>query len=262
MLRSRNGQNTFISFIALILIIYFIVLPLLFAILCNVFGSISELINKLAELIPFGEGILHLSIEIVSAITSQTVSYQETQGYLTFSYVLGELTKSVFTIIIFELLNIILFKVMGLDGSRGRWNKLKKICVTVVDALVAACFAPLLIQFVFGQVSTLMANGQFANQIAGNVISCILYSIVTGGTIVFVYIVFGISLAKAIGFVLGKIVMLDFVRLLCSYLCILLILLFWYTGHYWMMLSGCAGLLGIALLLAGIEMMISPIFEI
>ena len=256
-----RGRNSLISLIALMIILYFVALPLVFAVLCGIFGSAEGVILKVVEIFPFGEGILHLALSIASAIGGQVVSFPETQGYLTFSYVLGELAKGIFTIIIFELLNLLLYMVLGLTDGTGRWNGLKKTCVTVFDALLAACLAPLPIQFAMDQISILMANGQGLRQIAGNIISCIVYAVVAGGAIVFLYVVLGFTLAKAIAFILGKVVLIDFVRLLVSYTCILLILLFWYSGNYGMLIPACCGLLGISLLLAGIDLVISPLLE-
>ena len=112
--------------------------------------------------------------------------------------------EGIFTIIIFELLNLLLYMVLGLTDGTGRWNGLKKTCVTVFDALLAACLAPLPIQFAMDQISILMANGQGLRQIAGNIISCIVYAVVAGGAIVFLYVGTGIYVGEGDCFHSGK----------------------------------------------------------
>ena len=101
----RNVLNSPLSFIALILVLYIFVLPLIIAVLCGYFGSISEVINKVIDLLPFGEGIFKIAAALFSSLTSQVVSFQQVQGYLTFTYVMGEVIKGMFTIIVFEVLN-------------------------------------------------------------------------------------------------------------------------------------------------------------
>lgn len=256
----RNLLNSPVSFIALIIVLYLIVIPLIIAVLCGVFGSIPEVINKVVEFLPFGEGILHLTIGLFSALTSQAVSFQETQGYLSFTYVLGEMAKAMFTIIVFEALNRGLFFLLGLN-EKGYWIRLKKVCVMVFNALLAPCLAPFLMNFVTDWLSQLVSSGQFSGRLAGNILFCVLFAVVAVAAIMIMQSWAGLGFGMSIAYVLGKTVVLDFIRLLCSYLCILLILLFWQTGNYGMMIPACGGLLGVALIFAGIDLMLDPLLK-
>lgn len=256
----RNLLNSPVSFIALIIVLYLIVIPLIIAILCGVFGSISEVINKAADLLPFGEGVLHLTIGLFSALTSQIVSFQETQGYLSFTYVLGEMTKAMFTIIVFEVLNKGMFYILGLN-EKGYWIRLKRVCVMVFNALLAPCLAPFPMNFVTDWFSQMVSSGQFSSRLAGNILFCVLFAVVAVVAILIMNLWTGMEIETAVAYVVGKTVVLDFIRLLLSYMCIFLILLFWQTGNYGMMIPACGGLLGVALIFAGIDLMLEPLLK-
>lgn len=254
MAKRYKAHNSIISFIALAFLLYFVGLPIVIAVLTSYFGSIAEVITSVVDLIPFGKTYLWLTVQIMNALGGQIVGYAGIGGALTLAYVMQELAKGLFTVIIFEALNLGVAGLMGLTEAKGFWNKAKLLLITVMNALVAACLAPLPLNYIFSQF------GSLENIISG-IISFLLSGILLGGGIAFFLFLKNLTIGVAVCYVLMKFVLMSTVRLSVSYLCILLILLGIQNGLFGLIVSGSSGLLGIALLLGGIELMIDSVFK-
>lgn len=239
---------------------YFILLPLLAAVLKNVFGSVYDIINNVIDLIPFGESLYGLAIQIVNSITGQVMNYSTVTGYFTFTYFLEELLKGLFTVIIFEASNLFMCIVLGFTDSRGKikpegmWNKAKYVLISLIDALISACLAPFLMNYIFSSLPSL-------GSVWSVVISSLMSVILIGGGIAFFLFLAELSIGMAIAYVLIKFILIGVIRLTLSYLSIFLILIGWDNRTYLLSVGGFAGLIGVGLLLAGIEIIVKSAFE-
>lgn len=250
----ERGRNSIISFIALAILLYFLGLPTLALILRGIFGSIPSVISTVVSIIPFGEGIFYLAVQIYGAALGQIADTIDLGWSLTFSYLVEELVKGIFVALIFEALNEGVVLVLGLKGEHGIWNVGKRIMVTVADALLAACFAPLIIDFAFEQVRHLGEVGAWAIRI-------ILALIVIFGGIGVFALLKGLTLIWAVLYVAIKFLLLDAASLLISYLSVLVALLALEYGMPLLFLSGVSGLIGIGLIVAGISLALESAFK-
>ncbi len=254
----RRGNNSIISFIALLLILYFIGLPILIFWINTQAGSVDDMISILVDLFPFGNELVHMAIQVIGGIFDSAVSYHETKGYLTVSYVLGELSKAIFAMVVFEVLNFLGYGLMALNAD-GRWNNLKKMVVTAFNALIAACLSPWVMHLVLDQIQSASSNGMNGGAIISTVVSRILFFIVAGGGMAIAYLVLGMTIAEAIIAVLVKKVAVDFFRLMFSYLCILIALLGLESGNSGFLFCGAGMMLAVALIFAGIDLMLESV---
>lgn len=254
MARNNTGKNSILSLIALVFLLYFIVLPIVIAAAVGYFGSMAAVITAVVDLIPFGKQFYGLSIQIINAIGGQVVGYMDFSGKFSLPYFMGELAKGLLTAIIFEALNYATTTFMGVKDPEGRWNVMKKMLISVTNALIAACLAPLPLNYLLAQMPT---AGFAASAIGAGLLAAVL---IVGGVAIFTLIK-PLSIASALLWVLLKLVAMSFIRLAFSYVAILFILVGWQNGLYGMAASGLAGLVGIALLLAGIEMMLESVIK-
>ncbi len=249
MAKKYRAHNSIISFVALAMILYFVGLPLFVALLSNVFGSKGDVITNMIGVIPFGKTYYEISIQLLGAIGGQVVSSAEAGSSLKLSYLLGELAEELFIIIIFEALNLAAYTVMGLKGEKGRWNIAKKMLVSVINALAAACICPFLLDYITDSFDSI-------GTAASGIISAFISVILLGGGTFFFSALFGIGVGAALLFVLIRFLLMGAVRLAISYISLFLLILGWQSGAFYQIAGGISGLLGIALLLGGIELAI------
>lgn len=254
MSRQYKAHNSILSFVSLAFLLYFVGLPIIIAALMSYFGSIAEVITNVIDLIPFGKTYYWLSLQIINALGGQISTYIGMNGYLSISYILEELAKGLLTAILFEAMNYALPAIMGLNEPHGIWNKAKLILITVANALIAACLSPLPLNYIFSNINSLGIVGT-------SIISSLLSFILVGGGTAFFVFLNNFNIGTAIVYVLTKFIVMSTFRLSVSYLSILIILIGWQNGLFGLMASGVAGLLSVALILGGIELMLDSLFK-
>lgn len=254
-----RGRNSILSFVAMAFLLYFIGLPLVIAVLMDYFGSPGEIITNVIDIIPFGKTYYEFAVQIVNSLGGQIVGYVNLNGHLTIGYVIGELAKGLFTVIIFEALNLGVCTILGFVDSDGKinpegiWNRAKCLLITAIDALVAACLAPIPLNYIFSNLHSL-------GGVWSGIISFLLSVVLVGGGVGFFVFLNSLSIGMAIAYVVIKFFLIGACRISVSYLAILVILIGWQNGLYLLSTEGAALLLMIGLLLGGIEMMIKSVF--
>lgn len=156
-MRRNQGSNSIISFVALVLLTYFLFLPLIGLILSSYLGSPIEIFMGVLDKIPFGMIIGDFAETIWKYIFS--FGKQQFQLYsvqqINIQYVIQETLKECSVLIIFEPLKNLCCDFMGLSNATGHWNKMKKAVVISACALVSAVFAPIPISFFETQLQSL-----------------------------------------------------------------------------------------------------------
>lgn len=256
----NRGRNSILSFVAMAFLLYFIGLPLVIAVLMDYFGSVGEIITNVIDLIPFGKPYYEFAVQLVNSLGGQVVSYMNFTGYLTIGYIIGELAKGLFTVIIFEALNLGVCMLLGFVDSDGRinpegfWNRAKYLLITAINALIAACLSPLPLNYIFSNLHSL-------GGVWSSIVSLVLSAVLVGGGVAFFVFLSSLSIGMAIAYVLIKFFLLGACRISVSYLAILVILIGWQNGLVLLTANGVLLLLVMGLALGGIEMMIKGTFS-
>ena len=256
----NRGRNSMLSFVAMAFLLYFIGLPLVIAVLMDYFGSVGEIITNVIDLIPFGKPYYEFAVQLVNSLGGQVVSYMNFTGYLTIGYIIGELAKGLFTVIIFEALNLGVCMLLGFVDSDGRinpegfWNRAKCLLITAINALIAACLSPLPLNYIFSNLHSL-------GGVWSSIVSLVLSAVLVGGGVAFFVFLRSLSIGMAIAYVLIKFFLLGACRISVSYLAILVILIGWQNGLVLLTANGVLLLLVVGLALGGIEMMIKGAFS-
>lgn len=251
----NRGRNSILSFVAMAFLLYFIGLPLVIAVLMDYFGSVEEIITNVIDLIPFGKPYYEFAVQIVNSLGGQVVGYMNLNGYLTIGYIIGELAKGLFTVIIFEALNLGVCMLLGFVDSDGRinpegiWNRAKCLLITAINALIAACLSPIPLNYIFSNLHSL-------GGVWSSIVSFLLSVVLIGGGVAFFVFLSSLSVGMAIAYVLIKFFLIGACRISVSYLAILVILIGWQNGLFLLSAGGVALLFTIGLMLGGIEMMI------
>ena len=224
------------------------------------FGSVGEIITNVIDLIPFGKPYYEFAVQLVNSLGGQVVSYMNFTGYLTIGYIIGELAKGLFTVIIFEALNLGVCMLLGFVDSDGRinpegfWNRAKCLLITAINALIAACLSPLPLNYIFSNLHSL-------GGVWSSIVSLVLSAVLVGGGVAFFVFLSSLSIGMAIAYVLIKFFLLGACRISVSYLAILVILIGWQNGLVLLTANGVLLLLVVGLALGGIEMMIKGAFS-
>lgn len=256
----NRGRNSILSFVAMAFLLYFIGLPLVIAVLMDYFGSVGEIITNVIDLIPFGKPYYEFAVQIVNSLGGQVVGYMNLNGYLTIGYIIGELAKGLFTVIIFEALNLGVCMLLGFVDSDGRinpegiWNRAKCLLITAINALIAACLSPIPLNYIFSNLHSL-------GGVWSSIVSFLLSVVLVGGGVVFFVFLSSLSIGMAIVYVLIKLLLFGACRISVSYLAILVILIGWQNGLVLFTVNGVLLLLVMGLALGGIEMMIKGAFS-
>lgn len=259
MAKKYKAQNSVLSFVTTALFAYVIGLPLVIALLMSFFGSIGEIITQVVSLIPFGESFFAITIQIINTITGQAISYN-TADYLSWSYIFGELAKGLFTVIIFEALKLLICIPMGFMDEKGKikpegfWNKGKYLLVVAICSLVAACLAPLPINYILDNLQSL---GSFW----AGMISSLVSAVLVGGGIFFFMFLKSISLGIAIAYVLVKYLLVDACSIAVSYVMILAILIGLQKGFFLLTAESMGMLLALSIMLSALDMLFDNLFS-
>lgn len=254
MAQKYKAKNSIISFVALAFLLYFVIFPMVLLMLSDLLGSADELITNAIDLFPFGEAWYYIAVKILAAFHSQgSVGVQLTRNF-SFYYFMSELVKGLFSAVIFEAINLFAGLVMGLDGSKGFWNKGKLCLMNIANAFLSAWLAPFLIGYIMSSLGNI-----------GNVWAA-LFSVIPTGIIVLGGVAFfmaykGLSLGKSVCYVGAKFLFLDMLRLGVTYISTFLVILGWQNGFFIFILGGISGLLGVALMLFAIDLMLEAAFK-
>ncbi len=247
------------KFVALALLLYYFGGPLIMAVLTGIFGPVPEIINKMVDLIPFGESYYAIAIQVVNSILGEATS-NNIKEYFTISYVLQNLAKELFTVVIFEAATLSACIVLGLADSRGNlnpkgaWEKIEYYLITVIIALASACLAPIPLEgVIFSRFHTLESSWQ-------SIISLILSVVLVGGGIAFFLFLYSFSIGKAIAFVFIKFLLLGTFRISVCYLAILVYLIGEENRLFLLSAGGVTSLLALGIMLVGIEMVLKSAF--
>lgn len=253
-----SGKAKSIGSVLATLLLGIIVLELVILPFINVLGGFTGIVTEFIGLVPFGEVIGEFAHGILSATLGQGGQIQPIQqNVITVSYVFQELAKSLFTIIIYETLCLLVLRPMGLsvdykDNSGA--DKIKWWIVKVIMAIIAAALAPLLMKWTFANMATLTSGWKIF-------ISGLISTILTGGGIAFFMFFLGISIAKAILYVVLKFIVVGGLRLFGCYTFLMLALLGLQNGILSWVVYSVPVIMVIIMLLTGVEIMLESIVK-
>ena len=248
-----NDFGSLFALIMLLLILYsVVVIPLMDSLV-----GMGEIITDFIELFPFGEVSYAAAIGIINAIVGQGVNYASIQGVFSFAYLVQELLEGIFTVIIFNAARLLMTGLMDLadPNVRGFWNSIKRVVLDAGLAILAACFAPALINYIFSSMGMMSFGWKTA-------ISSLVSIILVSGGVGFFLFFFGITFLSALGYMLISCLLIGGARLFTCYVCIFCICVGIHLGIFSMIFGGMGGLLVVVVMLAGIEKMLEGVFGI
>ncbi len=249
-----RARNSLLSFVALAMILYCGVVPVVVAALADGGWSATEVLTQTIELIPFGPFIYQMVFNvIVGSLGGQVVSAIGNSVALSLDVVTQELAKGLFTVIIYEALKLVGDMLLGLKEATGCWNVAKKLLFTSVAALVAAYLSPLLMDYVFNGFGIM----------GGSIVSwasALLSVAMLGGGTLFYAALLGIPIIQAVLFVLVKFLLISAAKLVAVYAFLMVIIIGYQYQQYALVAEGVGMLFAVALILGGIELMVDSVF--
>ena len=248
--QKRKPKRSIISLVACLFLLYFLIFPLI----CYIFLGKADAANNISNvvsLIPFGNAWYACAINIFAELTNTSLEVLSLPP-ITVTYALGELAKSIFTAIIFELLYMLLSHIMGFEEYRGVNNYVMRICTSLMLALLAACIAPSVMEHLVG-LFHLFGSGM------SDVITFFIIVLQLGGMIAFLLIFKGLSILNSALFVLIKLVLVDLLRLVICYISFFMLYIAITQKMYLLLAPTFCDFVGIGILLLGIELMLQSV---
>ena len=256
----EHGSNTFVSFLATILLSFIIVYVTI-----AVGGALSgddlilDMFLNVIDVLPYGNAIAEFAFTLISGFLGTTVNY--TQGMFgsdsaTFLYLVQEFCKLCLSAGIFPALNEFLQIICGVKNESGIWNFLKSIVITMLCGYLAAFFAGLALEFLFTQVQGLprIAQGILSGGVSLGII---------GGVFMIVKLLFfsGGSMLAFTLYYLIRYVLLNIIKIMIVYLMILstFILILW--GNIGAFITSMGGLFVLLIMVIGFDIMLKSAFD-
>ena len=244
----RSTREEIIALVAQIVIAYFIVIPVLITSGMGVVGSIAELIAGIVDLIPFGNALFDLAAGMMTHFFGSAGTLSINIKPITAIDVVQDIAKAFFAAIIYQALNVAVQKFMELGKSSEGWKRIRYLFMLGFNAILAAFFAPIPINYIFSSLSQLHIVWQM-------IISLLVAAILVGGGFFFFHVVLNsLPLLTLVLFLVCKYVVVGFVRMLASYVLVLLVLIGIETGTWEALAVGLSGGGALILMLIGLNL--------
>ena len=158
------------------------------------------------------------------------------------------------TAVCFEAVYNFVQVLMGVIEKGGIYNVLLQMISGMVAALLSTFAASIILNVLCRQLVSLPKAVQ-------GIISVLVTLITVSGAVGVLYFVLGIGLAGAIGFVFLKIVLTNTLKVAATYTGTLLVLLFLSEKAYLKMVSAIGAWAVVIILLIGVDMMLSSVYD-
>lgn len=220
-------------------------------------GTILEAWYSMLKYIPFGNVLAPVCVDLFSDsfnLGNDLAKYLSDVKSFTPLDFFEDTAILMLTAVFFEAVNNALQVMMNIKGCGGIHNILMRMISGMVSTLVCTFIASIVLQYLCQQL-VLLPN------VVQGVISIIVTCITVGGAIGVLYFVLGTGIVGAIGFVLIKIILINVLKVAATYTGILLVVLFLGEKAYLKLFSVFAGWGVVIIMLVGIEIMISSVFD-
>lgn len=220
-------------------------------------GTIRSIWLDVLDVFPFGGMLGELTIHIVSKVIGQYIDVNE---YISGSSQLNnavvwlrEILKLCMTGIFYGALTAAVDNWIKVKKTSRGWAGAERILWHMFCALLSSVLCGLVFQFLYGQLD------QLASGVARAITDIIMFGVTAGG--IFAYILILGTLGKALAYVVVKLIVVNTLNVVASYVLVLSILLCLSEKAY-LLLMGSVGAWGICIvLLIGVDMMLSSILE-
>lgn len=220
-------------------------------------GVILDAWYSMLKYIPFGNVLAPVCIDLFSDsfnMGNNLSEYLVGIKALTPLDFFEDIATLMLTAVFFEAVNNALQVIMGIKNRGGVYNVLIKMISGMVSALLCTFIASIVLHFLCQQL-VLLPN------IVQGIVSIIVTCITVAGAIGILYFVLGVGMVGALVFVLIKIVIINVLKVGATYTGILLVLLFLGEKAYLKMFSVISVWGVVIIVLIGIDIMISSIFN-
>lgn len=253
-MRSRRGR--FWATALMLFMVLWVVIPV-FAMLADE-GFFKEVWVDIIEAFPFGSAFGELAVRIFNKVVSTGASMtQYTQAFVNLTgpaAMMQELGKLCLTAVIYEAVANAGDAVMVTKETSKGWAFAQRALWHMVAALLCAGLCSMLLRFVYGQINQLApAFSRFWSDV--------IVTIVLSGAVGVFFFVLGIGLARTILYVLVKLVLMNVINMVISYVFLLFIVLCMSEKAYLKIFSGSCIWLALIIALVGIDLMLTPVLK-
>ena len=216
-------------------------------------GVILDAWYAMIGYIPFGNVLAPLCVDLFSEsfnLGKNMSEYLIGIKALTMLDFFQDVVILLLTAVCFEAVNNFVQVLMGVKEKGGIYNVLLQMISGMVAALLSTFAASIILNVLCRQLVSLPKAVQ-------GIISVLVTLITVSGAVV----VLGIGLAGAIGFVFLKIVLTNTLKVAATYTGTLLVLLFLSEKAYLKMVSAIGAWAVVIILLIGVDMMLSSVYD-
>lgn len=220
-------------------------------------GVILDAWYAMIGYIPFGNVLAPLCVDLFSEsfnLGKNMSEYLIGIKALTMLDFFQDVVILLLTAVCFEAVNNFVQVLMGVKEKGGIYNVLLQMISGMVAALLSTFAASIILNVLCRQLVSLPKAVQ-------GIISVLVTLITVSGAVSVLYFVLGIGLAGAIGFVFLKIVLTNTLKVAATYTGTLLVLLFLSEKAYLKMVSAIGAWAVVIILLIGVDMMLSSVYD-
>ena len=221
-------------------------------------GVILQLWVSLITKIPFGNAFGELSVNIfvdVFGATYDTVKYASVLSKVTFLQVLEDCSRLLLVALCYEAVNSFVQNMLGVwKKQSGLANILMQMASSMISIVLCTVVATAITGFLYQQVVQLP-------NVARGIISTIVSILLIAGAYGVATLVLGATVLGTVAFVGVNMILTNALKVIASYVGMLLIIMFLNEGAYAKLFAAVSGWGVVIVLLIGIDLMMSSLFK-
>lgn len=219
-------------------------------------GVILQAWLSMVTKIPFGSAFGELSVNIfveAFGMGYDMSQYVNSLQKITFLQILEDCCRLVLAALFYEAVNSFIQSFLGVwDKQKGLHNVLMKMASSMISIVLCTFIATWTTDFLYSQVAKLPNAAQ-------GIISAIVSVILVAGAYGVATLVLGATVLGTIAFVGVNMIMLNILKVLASYVGMLLIILFLNEGAYLQVLATVSSWGVVIIMLVGVEILVTGI---
>lgn len=220
-------------------------------------GVIMDAWYNMLEFLPFGSLLGPLCVDLFESsfnMGTNLAKYTSIQNPNTFLEIFQDSGVLILTAIFTEAVSNSIHTVMNIKGKNGLHNILMRMFTSMVSVLLMTFIATLAMNFLYQQLTAVP-------KILQGIIAALVSIITIAGSIGVMYFILGSGILAALAYALIKVILVNALKVFATYVGTLLIILFISEEAYLKALGTLSGWALVIIMLIGVDIMISSVFE-
>lgn len=252
--KRRNNPLRLLSYVLIAFIVILVVMSVLSTMADG--GIMIDIWGQVLAVIPFGNLAAQITVSIYGELVDATVNANEylMTAVSSWSWFVENICKLCLTAMLFGSVSNFLQNLTGLKDAKGFWVALQRIVADIISAVLSAFFAGIVLGIFFEQLRKLAEGIQ-------GVLSAVITLGILGASVWVFRLLLGIGIGSAVLYVLIKLLLMNVVKLMLTYVLALFLLLCLAEKAYLYLGVGFGTWGALILMVIGIEMCLESVSD-